>query len=145
MISRILSTSFHSVLSRIFITATNLFIVFFISKNFEIADLGTYGILFFFYVFSATFSSMNLYLFFGKEVARYDEKNLEDSLLFNELIVLALSGIIISFVLPVLYLFSIRRSAFPCSCFHLLQGIFSGLREIWVEFCLEKRRCSLNH
>ncbi len=79
MIKRVLSTSFHSIISRFFITATNLFLVFFISKNLGKVQLGTYGIVFFFFMFFALIFSVSLLLSRNLIVAAFSPEFLHDT------------------------------------------------------------------
>jgi len=103
MIKRVLATSFNSIISRFFITAANFFIVFFVSKNLGLVQLGNYGIVFFFFIFFASASSMSLYLFFGKEIARYNKKTREELNIMSEFVSVSLLGILLTIILPVLF------------------------------------------
>jgi len=127
MIKRILSTSFHSVISRFFITVTNLFIIFFVSKNFTRVELGSYGIVFFFFILFVNISSMNLYLFFSKEIARYKKKSSEELVLINELIVVSIFGIILTFLLPVVFSLFYKKITLSLLMLSSIAGYFQGV------------------
>ncbi len=127
MIKRVLSTSFHSILSRFFITATNLFIVFFVSKNLGKVQLGTYGIVFFFFIFFATTSSMSLYLFFGKEIARYDKKTRETLNIMSEFVSVSLLGILLAIILPVLFSLFYNKIDISLLILSSVAGYFHGV------------------
>lgn len=76
MIKRIFTTSIFSIISRFFSTGTNLLIVYYVSRYMGQAELGIYGIAFFFFQLFLNISTMGLPIFVSKEVAhrREDEK-----------------------------------------------------------------------
>lgn len=127
MIKRVLSTSFHSIISRFFITATNLFIVFFVSKNLGKIQLGTYGIVFFFFIFFATTSSMSLYLFFGKEIARYDKKTREALNIMSEFVSVSLLGILLAIILPISFSLFYNKIDISLLILSSVAGYFHGV------------------
>ncbi|MCK4889972.1 MAG: oligosaccharide flippase family protein [Candidatus Aminicenantes bacterium] len=127
MIKRVLSTSFHSIISRFFITATNLLIVFFVSKNLGKVQLGTYGIVFFFFIFFATTSSMSLYLFFGKEIARYDKKTREEFNIMSEFVSVSLFGILLTIILPVSFSLFYNKIDISLLILSSVAGYFHGV------------------
>ena len=143
MIKRILSTSFHSITSRFFITATNFFIVFFISKNLVSTELGNYGIVFFFFIFFATTSSMSLYLFFGKEIVRYDKKTREEFNIMSEFVSVSLIGILITIILPVLFSLFYNKIDIYLLILSSVAGYFHGVERNLGGILLGKERMHL--
>ena len=143
MIKRVLSTSFHSIISRFFVTATNLFIVFFVSKNLGIIQLGSYGIVFFFFIFFATTSSMSLYLFFGKEIARYDKKTIEELNIMSEFVSVSLLGILLTIILPILFSLLYNKIDIYLLILSSVAGYFHGVERNLGGILLGKERMHL--
>ncbi len=141
MIKSVLTTSFHSILSRFFITVTNFFVVFFVSKNFGMAQLGIYGIVFFFFILFTITSSMSLYLFFGKEIAR--KKKSEEFTVINEFISISLFGILLTFILPLLFSLFYNKIDFPLLILSSAAGYFHGIERNLGGIVLGKERMHL--
>ncbi len=140
MLKRIITSSFHSITSRVFITATNLFIVYFVSKNFGNEELGTYGIVFFFFLIVSTISSQAQYLFFSKELAKYDRGSREESVLFNEFITISLSGIILAAIFPLLIALVYKKISFTLLALASGGGYFLGVERNLGGILLGKER-----
>jgi len=127
MIRRIISTSFFSIVSRIFITATNLYIVYFVSRYLGTTALGTYGIVFFFFIFFSSISSFSLNIFFGKEIARYDKGSREESEILNEFVSAAIIGFLPAIILPIIISFFYNKISFSLLVISAVSGYFMGL------------------
>lgn len=145
MLKRIFSTASYSFLSRFLITASNLFFIYFISKNLGADDLGIYGIIFFFYQLFASISSMNLYQFFGKEIAGVNEDRKKGKIFFDEFFSVTVIGIFIAlFFLLLIVLFYSKVAVlllvlvFPAGILlgieRNLSGILLGIEKMKFEF-----------
>ncbi len=143
MLKRILNTSIYSVLSRGFITGTNLFIIYFISRNLNKEALGIYGIVFFFFQFFSAFSSMNLYLFFGKELAyKRGDKNKESDI-FNEFFSATVIGSLVSLPLLSAGLFLYNKINSELLFLSFFSGLLLGMEKNLGGMLLGKEKMNL--
>ncbi len=127
MIRRILSTSTYSLFSRFFLTASNLYFIFFISRYMEKEDLGTYGILFFFFQLFSFLSSMNLYLFFGKEIANVKEDSKSWTKYFHEFISVTILGFFFSLLFLCLFGLTYTKINFTLLLLTFIAGVLLGM------------------
>jgi len=140
MIKRILTSSVHSITSRLFITITNLFVIYFISKNLSSADLGNYGIAFFFHIFFATISSFTLYLYYGKEFVRYQKGSSEESELVNEFVTILIIGLGMTIVSPFLISLFYSKINFGLIMLSCFAGYVLGIERNLGGFLLGKEK-----
>ncbi|MEN8154852.1 MAG: polysaccharide biosynthesis C-terminal domain-containing protein [Acidobacteriota bacterium] len=127
MIKRIISTSTYSLFSRFFITASNLYLIFFISRYMGKGDLGTYGILFFFFQLFSFLSSMNLYLFFGKEIANVKDDSICWEKYFHEFISATTIGFFLSLFFLVLFGLTYSKVSLILLVLSFIAGVFLGM------------------
>ncbi len=140
MIRRIVSNSFFSMVSRFFVTATNLYLVFFVTRIMGKEGLGTYGIVFFFFIFFSSVSSLGLTLFFGKEMARHDKGSKEESEIVNEFISSTLIGILPTIILPVIISFFYHKISFTLLVISAIGGYLFGLERNIAGILLGKEK-----
>ncbi len=140
MIKRLLTTSFYSIISRFFITATNFFIVFFVSKNLGLNQLGSYGIVFFFFIFFAVVSNMSSSLFFGKEIARYEKNTREEMNIIGEFVSVSLIGILLALILPLIFSLFYNKIDFTLLIISSVAGYFHGVERNLGGILLGKER-----
>jgi len=138
MIKRILRSSVSSIASRFFITVTNLFIIYYISRRLGNAELGNYGIAFFFQMFVSTVSSFSLYLFYGKEFARYGEKSSGESDLVSEFVTISVMGLILALVSPFAIFLLYKKITFSLIILSCLGGYILGVERNLGGFLLGK-------
>jgi O-antigen/teichoic acid export membrane protein len=143
MIKRIINTSIYSILSRGFITGTNLFIIYFISRNLNKEALGVYGIVFFFFQFFSAFSSMNLYLFFGKELAYKRGDKIKEFDIFNEFLSATIIGSLISFLLMFIGIFFYTKISPILLFLSFLSGLLLGMEKNLGGMLLGKEKMNL--
>ncbi len=143
MIKRVLTTSFYSIVSRFFITATNLFVVFYVSKYLGKMELGNYGIVFFFFILFSVLSSFSLSLFFGKEIAKYERGSREESEILNELILVTIIGILITLILPVIIFLFYKKISFSLIMLSAVAGYFLGIERNLGGILLGRERMPL--
>lgn len=127
MIRRIVSTSTYSLFSRFFLTASNLYFIFFILRYMGTGDLGTYGILFFFSQLFAFLSSMNLYLFFGKEIANVKDDSKSRVKYFHEFISVTILGFFFSLLFLALFGLTYTKVNFALLLLTFIAGILLGM------------------
>lgn len=127
MFKRIINSSLYSLLSRIFVTSTNLFFIYFISKNMDKSYLGVYAILFFFYQLFGVLSSINLYQFFGKEFAAVRNDSGKIKNLFEEFTKSHIVGFIISLILLFIFLLLYRKISPTLLLLIFPSGILFGI------------------
>ncbi len=138
MIKRIFKTSFYSIVSRFFITTTNLAVVFFIAKHLGKQDLGIYGIAFFFYQFFNSFSSMGIPVFIGKEVASQRENKDKVIDIFNEFLSANFYGLLSSLPIILLFLFFYHKISLNLLLLSFIAGFLLGLERNLSGFLLGK-------
>ncbi|MEN8154962.1 MAG: MATE family efflux transporter [Acidobacteriota bacterium] len=126
MIRRVLTSSFHSIVSRFFVTATNLFVIYFISKNLGNTELGNYGIVFFFFIFFSS-SSFNQHFLFSKEIAKHKNGSDGESILLNEFITVSLTGIILAIFFPILISLFYKKISFTLLALSAAGGYLLGV------------------
>ncbi len=142
MLKRILNSSIYSILSRGFITGTNLFIIFFISRYLNKEALGIYGIVFFFFQLFGSFSSMNLYLFFGKELAYKRGDRDKEFDIFNEFFSATILGSSVSLILLIAGILFYNKIGMGLIILSFIAGVLLGMEKNLGGMLLGKEKMS---
>lgn len=89
--------------------------------------LGTYGILFFFFQLFAFLSSMNLYLFFGKEIANVKDDLKDRGKYFHEFISVTILGFFFSLLFLALFGLTYTKVNFTLLLLAFIAGVLLGM------------------
>jgi len=143
MLKRIFKTSFYSIVARFFITAGNLAVVYYISKNFDKASLGLYGIAFFFYQFFQSFSSMGMPIYIGKEIASLRENKDKTVNVFHQFVLANFYGLLSSFVILFIALAFYHKLTVSLLILAFIAGFLLGIERNLSGFLLGKERMNL--
>ena len=143
MIKRIFSTSFYSILSRIFSTGSNLFMIYFIGQYLPDEDLGLYAIIFFFFQLFILLSSWGLDIFIGKEVAHFKNNPKRMGVIFSDIVASMRYGLILSITAVTIVSLLYHKLTFTFLIASLLLGILLGLERNLSGFLLGKERMNL--
>jgi len=148
LIKRIFSTAIYSAISRFFFTASNLFIIYFITRYLSKLDLGDYSIVFIIMQLFSLGSSLGIYQYYSKQIGQVrDNKGLLSAYL-NDFYSVTLNGIVLS--IPVFLITILFYHHLPLSLMFLgfsvgillgieinLGGILLGLEKMKWEACFQ--------
>lgn len=143
MLKRIFTTSFFSILSRGLNTATNIFILFVISRFMGPQELGVYGIAFTIFNLFFSVASMNLWIYIGREMAHLKEDRQEVFNLFTESAAAMKVGSLASIVVLLGVLAIYRELGFGLILLIFAAGVLWGIEKNLSGFLLGRERMDL--
>lgn len=143
MLKRIFTTSVFSVLSRGLNTATNVFILFIISRFMGPQELGIYGIAFTIFNLFFSIASMNLWIYIGREMAHLQEDRQEVFNLFGETMAAAKVGFLASGVVLLGALAIYRELGVGLVLLTFAAGVLWGIEKNLSGFLLGRERMDL--
>ena len=143
MLKRIFTTSVFSILSRGLNTATNVFILFVISRFMGPQELGIYGIAFTIFNLFFSVASMNLWIYIGREMAHLKEDRQQVFNLFGETMAAAKVGFLASGVVLLGALAIYRELGVGLVLLTFAAGVLWGLEKNLSGFLLGRERMDL--